>query len=208
MNAIKTKDPLTIWAKVLDGIFTPIILPTVGVMILFMTSGFKELPDNTKWMTIWIFFTFSLFLPAVLITLFKQYQGWSRQQLMEKERRTVPYAMVIVCYLFCYYLLCRYQITFHIKCIIITALIILVACSLLNQKTNISTHCAAMGGITGLFVIYSMQHFQFNPTWWLCLVIIISGIIGSCQIILRHHDLEQTLIGYGIGVMAAILSIL
>ena len=208
MNPIKTKEPLTFWAEVLNIIFTPIILPTLGVMILFMVSNFSLFPNENKLLTIWIFFTFSLLLPAILITLFTLYQGWTRQQLMEKERRTVPYALAIICYLFCYYMLCRYQIIYHIKCVIITALIILVACSLINQKTNVSTHSAAMGGTTGLLVIYSMQHFQFNPIWWLCLVIILSGVIGSCQIILRHHDLEQTLIGYGIGVMAAILSIL
>ena len=206
MNTIKTKDPLTTWAKVLDAIFMPIILPTVGVMILFMTSGFIAYSEKYIFTTIWVYFTFSLLLPAILITLFRLYQGWSKQQLLERERRTVPYALTIICYLFCYYMLCIYHIQYQIKYIIITALIILVACSLLNQKTNISTHCAAMGGITGLFIIYSLQHFQFNPTWWLCLVIIISGVIGSCQILLRHHDLSQTLIGYGIGIMAAILA--
>ena len=208
MNTITTKDPITRWAKVLNAIFTPIILPTVGVIILLMISGFGVLPDNIKLLTIWIFFTFSLLLPVILITLFRLYQGWSKQQLMEKERRTVPYTIAIVCYLFCYYLLCRYQITFHIKCIIITALLTLTFCALLNQKMNISTHCAAMGGATGLLVIYSLQHFQFNPTWWLCLIIILSGVIGSCQIILRNHNFPETFVGYSIGVIAAILSIL
>lgn len=208
MNSIKTKDPVTIWAEVLNTIFTPIILPTVGVIILFMVSDFSVFPNDNKLLTIWIFFTFSLLLPTILITLFRLYQGWSRQQMLEKERRTVPYALVIICYLFCYYLLCRYQIIYHIRCIIITALITLSCCSLLNQKTNISTHSAAMGGATGLLVIYSLQHFQFNPTWWLCLIIILSGIIGSCQIILHRHTFSQTLIGYCIGIIASILSII
>ena len=115
MNAIKTKNPITIWAKVLNAIFTPIILPTICVVILFMVSNFSMFPEDNKLLTIWIFFAYSLLLPTVLITLFTLYQGWTKKQLFEKERRTVPYAIAIVCYLFCYYMLCRYQIIYHIR---------------------------------------------------------------------------------------------
>ena len=208
MNTIKTKKTITIWAEVLNAIFTPIILPTICVVILFMVSNFSVFPNDNKLLTIWIFFAYSLLLPTVLIALFTLYQGWTKKQLFEKERRTVPYAIAIVCYLFCYYMLCRYQIIYHIRCVIITALIILVACSLINQETNVSTHSAAMGGATGLLVIYSMQHFQFNPIWWLCLIIILSGVIGSCQIVLHRHTFQETFIGYCVGVIAAILSII
>lgn len=207
MNNQQSKDPFIIWAQVLNSIFTPIILPTVGVIFIFRYSNYIIFPNKLKFLYIWIFFTFSLLLPAILITFFRLYQGWSRRQIKERERRTVPYTIAIVCYLFCYYLLCRYAIPFHFKSIIITAIIIMVFCSLFNQKTNISTHCAAMGGITSLTLCHSLKFMTFNPTEALCLLLIVSGIIGSCQIVLHKHTLAQTLIGYGIGIVAAILTI-
>ena len=83
MNTIKTKKTITIWAEVLNAIFTPIILPTICLVILFMVSNFSVFPNDNKLLTIWIFFAYSLLLPTVLIALFTLYQGWTKKQLFE-----------------------------------------------------------------------------------------------------------------------------
>lgn len=194
------------WAQILNTVFTPIIIPTIGVISILYLSNFREFTNAQKLSLLWVFFSFSLLIPAALITMFRLYQGWSTSQVEQRERRTVPYTIAIVCYLFCYYLLCRHPFSFHFKSIIITALIILVACSFINQYTNISTHCAAMGGIIGLHLGYAFK-LHFNPLGLLCILILLAGIIGSCQITLHKHTLSQTLIGYGTGIVAAVLTI-
>ena len=49
--------------------------------------------------------------------------------------------------------------------------------------------------------------FGFNPVWWLCLSILMSGIIGTARIILRQHTTAQVVAGYFIGVVSAFIAI-
>ena len=39
---------------------------------------------------------------------------------------------------------------------------------------KISTHTAAIGGVTGSLIAFSLL-FNFNPMWWACLTLIVSG---------------------------------
>jgi membrane-associated phospholipid phosphatase len=50
--------------------------------------------------------------------------------------------------------------------------------------------------------------FDFNPLWWLSLVFIIAGMVGTSRIILRQHSLSQVLGGFGVGLITAFIVIL
>ncbi len=194
-------------AKFFNTMTTPIIIPTLSVIILLFFTAFSELHGEYKTQTFWIYFIFSLLVPAILITLYRKYNGWTISEVEERERRNIPYTIAIVCYLICYYLLLRYGIYYHLILPVITALFILVPCSFINQRWNISTHCAALGGATGLLFGYALRHFFFNPIWMLCFIILLSGIVGTSQITLQKHTLTQTLAGYLLGIIASILSL-
>ena len=47
--------------------------------------------------------------------------------------------------------------------------------------------------------------FGYNPVAWLCLFILIAGILGSARIILGHHTLGEVLSGFTVGLVAALL---
>ena len=54
---------------------------------------------------------------------------------------------------------------------------------------------AGMGGIVGGLVSFSAL-FSYNPVWWLCLFILVAGILGSARIILQHHTLGEVLASF------------
>lgn len=68
-------------------------------------------------------------------------------------------------------------------------------------------HTAAIGGVLGGLIAFSFM-LNFNPIWWLCLVIIASGIVGSSRIILRQHSLIQVTMGFFLGTISAFITIL
>jgi membrane-associated phospholipid phosphatase len=76
------------------------------------------------------------------------------------------------------------------------------ACALINVWWKISTHTAAIGGVAGALIAFSLI-FGFNPIWWLCLVIILAGMVGTSRMILRQHSLSQVITGFGIGLVSA-----
>ena len=52
------------------------------------------------------------------------------------------------------------------------------------------------------------EYFNFNPVWWLCLVLILAGILGSSRMILRQHTLLQVVTGFLVGIVCSVLGLL
>lgn len=93
-----------------------------------------------------------------------------------------------------------------ISIIVVVALAIQMICAFINVWWKIGTHTAAIGGVAGALVSYSVA-FNFNPLWWLCLVLMMAGAVGSARMILRQHTLSQVVAGFLIGTACAILVI-
>lgn len=190
-------------ARVMSIVFTPFYLPILGLVALFLFSYLSTLvPWYYKLTVICMVYLFTVLLPTLLIHLYRKYQGWTLLELGMKERRMVPYIISIVCYFVCYYIMNLYHIPHFISSILVTALAIQIICALINVWWKISTHSAAIGGVTGALMSFAML-FQFNPTWWLCLVLLLAGMVGSSRIILRQHTLAQVGVGFMVGLVSA-----
>lgn len=197
---------LILMAKALSAIFSPFHLPVVGLVILFLFSYLSFLPLGVKIYILLMVYTFTILLPTAMIRLYCRYQGWTRIQLGVKERRVVPYVISIMCYLTCYYLLTINHASHFIGSIVMASLIIQVVCAIINLWWKISTHSAAIGGVTGALVAFAMI-FNFNPVWWICLLLLLAGMVGTSRIILKQHTLEQVVAGYLVGIVCAFLSV-
>ena len=197
---------LVMMAKALSAVFSPFHLPVVGLIILFLFSYLSFLPLGVKIYILLMVYTFTILLPTAMIRLYRRYQGWTRIQLGVKERRVVPYVISIMCYLTCYYLLTLNHASHFIGSIVMASLIIQVVCAIINLWWKISTHSAAIGGVTGALVAFAMI-FNFNPVWWICLLLLLAGMVGTSRIILKQHTLEQVVAGYLVGIVCAFLSV-
>ncbi len=197
---------IIIIAQALSSIFSPFHLPVVGLLLLFCFSYLSFLPWDVKLYILLLVYTFTILLPTALIRLYRRYQGWSRIELGIKERRMVPYVISIMCYFTCYYLLSLNHVSHFIGSIVVASLMIQVVCAIINLWWKISTHSAAIGGVTGAFVAFAAI-FNFNPVWWICLLLLLAGMVGTSRIILRQHTLEQVVAGYLIGIVCAFLAV-
>ena len=63
---------------------------------------------------------------------------------------------------------------------------------------------AGAGAIVGGLVAFSAL-FGYNPVWWLCLTILIAGILGTARIILGHHTLGEVFSGFAVGLGCALI---
>jgi len=152
-------------------------------------------------------YLFTILLPSVLIHLYRRYQGWNLIEMGHKERRAVPYVISILCYFFCVYLMDLLHIPHFMGAIVAAALSIQVVCALVNVWWKISTHTAAIGGVAGSLFVFG-DIFGFNPIWWLCVVMILAGILGSSRMILRQHSLAQVVAGFGVGLTCAFFGLI
>ncbi|SFF84796.1 phosphatase PAP2 family protein [Prevotella sp. KH2C16] len=194
-------------ARVLSMVFTPFYLPLVGLMALFAFSYMSLLPWQYKLMVLGLVYIFTILLPSVFIHLYRRYQGWDLIELGTRERRMVPYVISILCYFGCYYLMTMLHIPSFMARILLAALLIQIVCAVINVWWKISTHSAAIGGVAGAIVAFSFL-FSFNPSWWLCVILVVAGMVGSSRIILRQHSLAQVLTGFLVGLFLAFFAII
>lgn len=194
-------------AKVLSVLFTPFYLPILGLLILFIFSYLSLLPLTYKLFLLLMFYLFTVFLPTALIRFYRRYQGWTLIELGSRERRAIPYVISIFSYLLCYYIIAATHVPHFMGSILIAALVIQVACAIINLFIKISTHTAAIGGVTGALLAFSVI-FSFNPVWWLCIVLLLAGMVGTSRMILRQHSLRQVVLGFLAGVACSFVSVL
>lgn len=194
-------------ARVLSMVFTPFYLPLVGLMALFAFSYMSLLPWQYKLMVLGLVYIFTILLPSVFIHLYRRYQGWDLIELGTRERRMVPYVISILCYFGCYYLMTMLHIPSFMARILLAALLIQIVCAVINVWWKISTHSAAIGGVAGAIIAFSFL-FSFNPNWWLCVILVVAGMVGSSRIILRQHSLAQVLTGFFVGLVLGLFAII
>ena len=176
-------------ARVVSMVLTPFYLPVVGILAIFTFSYLSMFPWQAKLSYILLVYAFTVLFPTILIHLYRQYQGWTPIQLGQKEKRVVPYILSIVCYFTCFYIMNLLHLPHMLTSILIVALVIQILCAIINIWWKISTHTAAIGGVTGSLIAFSLLY-NFDPMWWLCLTLIVSGMVGSSRMILRQHSLE------------------
>ena len=194
-------------ARVVSLVFTPFYLPIVGLMALFFLSYLSLMPLGYKLQVLLLVYFFTILLPTVLIHFYRKYNGWNLIELGHKERRMVPYVISILCYFFCVYVMDMLHIPHFMGTIVSAALAIQIVCALINVWWKISTHTSAIGGVAGALFVFG-ELFAFNPIWWLCLVMVLAGILGTSRMILRQHSLRQVVAGFLVGVVCSVLGLI
>lgn len=191
-------------ARIISGILTPFSIPFLAFLVLFLFSHLRIMPLSYKLYVLGIVYCFTILIPTLTIFLFRKVNGFASHELSDRKKRYIPFVLTIISYVFCLLMMHRLNIPWYMTGIILAALIMQVICIIVNLKWKLSEHMAGMGGIIGGLVSFSAL-FGNNPVWWLCLFIIIAGVLGSARIILRHHSLGEVLCGFSVGLICSIL---
>ena len=194
-------------ARILSMLFTPFYLPMVGLVALFVFSYMSIFTLYYKLEVLIIAYLFTILIPTVMIHFYRRYQGWNLIELGHRERRMVPYVISIVSYFTCVFVMERLHMPHFMSAIIIAALLLQIVCALINVWWKISTHTAAIGGVAGALFAFA-EYLNFNPVWWLCLVFLVAGVLGTSRMILRQHSLSQVVVGFWVGFLCAAVAIL
>jgi membrane-associated phospholipid phosphatase len=204
---MKSERQMILMARLLSMVFTPFYLPIVGLVVLFFFSYLSMFPWTYKLHVLLMTYLFTILMPTVLIHLYRRYQGWNLIELGRRERRMVPYVISILCYFTCIYVMERLHMPHFMGSIIIAALLVQIVCAITNIWWKISTHTAAIGGVGGALFAFA-EYLGFNPVWWLCLVFLVAGLLGTSRMILRQHNLAQVVTGFWVGFVCAAVAIL
>lgn len=198
---------ILVLSRYISLLFTPFYLPVMGLIAMFTFSYLSLLPTMYKLMVLLMVYCSTVLLPTTLIRLYRHYQGWSLVRLVSREGRVVPYIISIACYFMCFYLMNMLHVPHMMSSIVVAAIAIQVVCAMINQRWKISTHTAAIGGTTGAVVAFSFI-FGFYPLWWLCVLIILAGMVGTGRLMLRLHTLGEVVGGFLVGAVVGYFAVI
>lgn len=191
-------------AKVISAIFTPFSIPFLAFLVLFIFSYLRIMPLQYKLIVLGVVYCFTILMPTLTIFIFRKINGFSPEDLVERKKRYVPFILTITSYIFCLFMMHRLNIPWYMTGIILSALVMMIICIIVNLKWKLSEHMAGAGAVIGGLVAFSAL-FGYNPIWWLCLFILVAGVLGTARIILQHHTLGEVMGGFAVGLVCSLL---
>lgn len=191
-------------AQVISAIFTPFSIPFLAFVILFIFSYLRIMPLQYKLIVLGVVYCFTILMPTLTIFIFRKINGFSPKDLVERKRRYVPFILTITSYVFCLLMMHRLNIPWYMTGIILAALVMMIICVIVNLRWKLSEHMAGAGAVVGGLVAFSALY-GYNPVGWLCLFILVAGVLGTARIILQHHTLGEVMGGFTVGLICSLL---
>ena len=194
-------------ARTLSIVFSPFYTPMWILIVLFFCSYLQMLPLPYRLFILFTVFIFTVLIPKLGINIFRMVMQMTHMQISRREHRHMPYLLTICSYTVCLTLMSRMNVVMFVRGIVMAAFVSQIICIFINAWWKVSTHMVGMGGLVGALLAFS-NLFYFNPLWYVCGLIILSGAVGTSRMILRQHTLAQVLAGFVIGFVCALIFIL
>lgn len=189
------KNILTPVARFTSVIFHPLLIPTLGFLLLFNSDFyFSILPWNVKKYMLLVVFMSTCVLPAISILILSLSPKFDLS--MEKNTdRVLPLFISSISYYLGYLLLKRLPVFPVYNVLLIGAILIQIALIPISMRWKISAHAAAIGGMVGGILGLSFR-LQENPVLFLSLIILVAGLVGTSRLILAKHTQSQVYAGF------------
>lgn len=205
-----TAHRVSVWkwgSRLLSVVFNPLLMPLYIFVLLFRFTYLAVMPLPYCQFVMGMAVVFTALAPALFIGAYLGINKFGLQGLVQRQRRIVPYLMVMLSYLTCCILMNRMHFPRYFSAILVAGLMALVVCFLMNFRWRISVHLAGCGLFIGALLAYSYL-FHFNPVWWLCGFILLTGAQGTARISYHQHTLWEVILGFVAGMFCGIVGIL
>ena len=168
------KNLLTPLARFTSAIFHPLLIPTLGFLLLFNSDFyFSILPWNVKKYMILVVFLSTCVLPAMSVLILSLNPKFNLN--MEKNTdRVLSLIITSVSYYLGYLLLKRLPVFPVYNVLLIGAVLVQIALIPISMRWKISAHAAAIGGLFGSIFGLAFR-LQENPVLLLSLIILVAG---------------------------------
>ncbi|MDR4987535.1 MAG: hypothetical protein RG741_01695 [Bacteroidales bacterium] len=193
-------------ARAFSTLFHPILIPTLGLFILFQLDTFLTfaISAGARRFLLLIVFINTAVAPMLSVLLMK-HTGYVKDiRLYDRNERILPLMVTIALFFITYYLLRQLALPSLIYFFIISATLLVILTLMVSFFWKISIHMVSLGGLTGFLIITSLL-LQTDISWLIVTAILVSGITASSRLILRAHNPAQVYAGYLLGLLAMLL---
>ncbi len=187
-------------ARFFSTLFSPLLMPTYGVFLALWVSILCYLPTGTRLAVLCVVFGITCIIPMIVIAVLHSFGFVKDKGLNNRKERWLPYLFVIACYIGAAFYLVHVHAPTWLSLFLFGGALAAFVSLIINFWWKISAHMAGIGGVVAmLFRIHVDGLGAFDLLWIICILIILSGILGSSRIYLDRHSLWQVIAGFANG---------
>jgi hypothetical protein len=194
------------FAQIISLIFHPVLIPTLG-FILLLNSGFyfSFITWEAKRFLLMVILFSTGILPLLSMALLAINPKFELS-FETGNQRALPLLVSSLSYYLGYFLLNKINAFPIFKIFLIAPVLVIVILLVLSLKWKISSHMAAIGGLTGALLALSFRT-GTNPVWAIVSVFVASGLVASARLKLEKNKLWHLEAGYALGFVTLYLII-
>lgn len=193
-------------SRVISAVLYPMFIPTYGMLIYFLAlRSLITYPTPLIWIGVVGTFVFTCLLPLSVILVMIHRGNLTDIYIRNANQRTMPYIYSTICYGFWTYFC--WQVMHLPLFIILTAAgatVALLLVLLINRTWKISAHLAALGGLFGGMMSFSLST-GISATWSLIGCSVTALVLMFARVYDESHTPLQVVCGYLLGTMATFL---
>ncbi len=185
-------------AQIVSIIFHPMLVPTLGFLLLFQSGFyFSYISWEAKRLVLLVVLFSTAIMPLLAMSVLAINPRF-RLSFETGSQRALPLLFSSVFYYMGYMLLSRLNAFPILKVLMIASVLVILGLLIASLKWKISSHMAALGGLTGVMIALSFRTGTY-PAWAIIAVIIATGLTGTAQLILEKNKLWHLEAGFALG---------
>ncbi len=192
-------------SHVISTVFQPLLMPTYGIMLLFVYTYFGVIYSHQFWQIVSPVILFSFALPAILIFLLFRMGIISDLSLKVRRERFYPYLITLLSYSAMIVFYYRMHMPRWFMMIMAASVAIMVIAIFITLLWKISAHMFGIGGLIGGAMAVSFYVERSNPYYMFMGLFIIAGLVGTSRLILKRHTLSQVIAGFLLGFLVSFM---
>ena len=186
-------------ARVVSILFHPLLMPTLGLLLLLNSGTYLSLLDPAaKRAILFVMALGTLFFPLMMLPVLYYRNLITTFQDASREERLVPHLIILILYVITFVYFVRLPLSRVIHAYVLTVSILLFISLLVSLKFKICGHMAALGGISGL--IFTLILLYETPIQGiLMLTLLAAGLTGTARLLMGVQRPVEVYSGYLLG---------
>lgn len=186
-------------APVISALFHPLVMPTLGLLLLLNSGTYISLLDPAaKRAILFVMALGTLVFPLIMVPILYYRNLLSSMESVTREERLVPQVIILILYIITVVYFIRLPLSRAIHAYVLSVAITLFVLIALNLKFRISFHTTALGGMTGL-IIALIFLYETPLLLFLLLTIIAGGLTATAQLAQGVQRSGEVYVGYLLG---------
>ena len=195
-------------APVISYLFHPLVMPTLGLLLLLNSGTYISLLDPTaKRAILFVMALGTLIFPLIMLPILYYRHLVSNLQNASREERLIPQLIILILYIVTFIYFARLPLSRVIQAYVLSVVVTLFVVLILNLRFKVCMHTAALGGMAGL-IIALISLFETPLQGVLIFTLLVGGITGSARLAMGVHSSGEIYAGYLLGFGVVLITVL